>query len=389
MSFLNGRATIRRFRVVGPNNTNTPNETHLSLLGEHASGRSRMLSGDGVEIGWTAGDHVLDTTFDWGKNHLDGALLFAFRTDTMKLPADLLKSYYQIDLAALAKDNPSGRPSARQKREAKESARDRLETESRDGRFIKRKAVEVLWDMHVGELWLATASNTNLDRFVMLFQQTFVGLKLEVLGAGRIAYQIAEEKNSTREMDNAIPSPFLPGISPAEIVWNVDESSRDFLGNEFLLWLWFQCSEDSAELLMPDGSQTTCFFSKYLALDCPRGMTGKEAFSHEGPARMPEAMRGLQGGKLPRKAGLTLVRHDVQSDGMLVPEDMIWSGVKLPAPEEDDAGAFRSARLEQLREFVRTSDMLFETFLNERLGKEWAKTVGRITKWLGREGGAS
>ena len=47
--------------------------------------------------------------------------------DTDKIPGDLLRAYYAVELKALSKNNPSGFASARQKREAKEIARDRLE----------------------------------------------------------------------------------------------------------------------------------------------------------------------------------------------------------------------------------------------------------------------
>lgn len=384
MGFLKGSVSFTRFAVRGPRPT--LDETALSVLAAHAAGRSRVPSGDGVECGWVAGTHVLDTDFDWGKNVLDGCLLFGFRADTNKPPADVLRAYYEIDLKALAADNPSGFPSARQKREARESARDRLEGEAKDGRYVKRKVVECLYDP-AGELLFGSTAATHVTRFHALFHQTF-GLTLETVTAGRLASMLAEAAGTTRELDGAGPAPFVPGVSPADVAWVPDAASRDFLGNEFLLWLWFQCDEGSATIGLADGSEATAFFARSLTLDCPRGLTGAEAFRHEGPTRMPEALRGLQGGKLPRKAGLTLVRHDAQASGTLLAEALGWSAVKLPPPEEESDAARRSARLEQVREFVRTGDLLFGAFLAERLGPEWPRTVQRVGRWLGRSGEA-
>ena len=84
-----------------------------------SSANSRTASSDGVEAGWIAGDHILDNRFDLAKNIVNDTLHFALRVDTNKLPSDLLRAYTQVDLQALAKNNPSGTPSARQKREAK------------------------------------------------------------------------------------------------------------------------------------------------------------------------------------------------------------------------------------------------------------------------------
>ena len=125
MGFFNGRASFLRFRVDGP----APrmfSEEHLAMLAENAAGRQRMIAADGVEVGWTGGDHILDLQFDMAKNIINDMLFFNLRTDVMKLPGDLMRAYYAIDLAALAKNNPSGHASALNKREAKESARDSL-----------------------------------------------------------------------------------------------------------------------------------------------------------------------------------------------------------------------------------------------------------------------
>jgi hypothetical protein len=84
------------------------------------------------------------------------------RIDIDKIPADLLRAYYQVELEAAAANNPSGRPSARQKREAKEAARERLEEQAKDGRFRRRKAIEVLWDAQANELLFGT---TALGRY--------------------------------------------------------------------------------------------------------------------------------------------------------------------------------------------------------------------------------
>ena len=77
----------------------------------------------------------------------------------------------------------------------------------------------------------------------------------------------------------------------------------DFWGNEFLIWLWHTLQTDGDTLALPDGSEATVMVAKTLTLDCPRGETGRDCLTNEGPTRLPEAFRALQAGKLPRKAG--------------------------------------------------------------------------------------
>src|SRR5207249_8457086 len=158
---------------------------------EHAIGKQRVASGDGSQVGWIAADHILDTSFDLGKNVVNDALHVAMRVDEVKMPSDLLRAYYQVELQALAATNPSGHPSGKQKRQAREYAKDRLESEAKDGRYLRRKAIPVMWDAPSNELLVGTTSVTALDRLVTLSHQTFER-KFELLGAGRPAFNLAE-----------------------------------------------------------------------------------------------------------------------------------------------------------------------------------------------------
>ena len=380
MGFFTGRVTCARYRVAG----RAPGlfgPEHLAKLAEHAIGRQRLASADGVEAGWTAGDHILDTRFDLAKNVVNDTLHFALRLDFQKVPADLLRAYTQVELEALAAGNPSGIPSARQKREARQAARDRLEAESADGRFLRRKAIPLLWDGQSNELLVGTTSVTAVDRLLTLFQQTF-GSGFEQLSAGRQAFLQAEVRNQTRGVDDASPSAFVPGGAVNEMVWLPDEANRDFLGNEFLLWLWYVLENESDTLTLADGSEVSAMLARTLVLECPRGQTGRESIASDGPTRLPEAHRAIQGGKLPRKAGLTLVRHDVQYELTLQAETLAVTGARLPAPEADEERARLEERVTQLRHLIETLDLLFDAFGQRRLGAGWPKELARIQKWL-------
>src|SRR5262249_11027742 len=228
------------------------------------------------------------------------------RVDTDKIPGDLLRAYYAVELKALTKNNPSGLPSARQKREAKEIARDRLEEEAKDGRYRKRKCHPVLWDRLSNEVLFRSTSLTQVERLCGLFEQTF-GRELECITAGRRAHQLAELHERTRMVDDSAPSAFVPGVTPADVAWIADESSRDFLGNEFLLWLWYYTDAVSDTLQLADNSEVTVMLARSLTLECPRGQTGHETISHEGPTRLPEARRAIQAEKVAREGGGTPV----------------------------------------------------------------------------------
>jgi hypothetical protein len=384
MGYFTGRVTFARYRVTGaPPGMFGPE--HLERLQDHQAGRLRHTSADGVEIGWTAGDHILDTRFDLAKNIVQDTLHFALRIDAEKLPADLMRAYTQVELEALAAQNPSGRPSARQKREARDTARERLEAEAKDGRYLKRKAIEVLWDAPSNELLFGTASVTQVDRLFTLFERSF-GLKFEPVTAGRQAYMLAEPHSLSRGVDDAAPSNFLPGVSTPDVAWVPDDTSRDFLGNEFLLWLWYVLDSEADSIKLGDNSTVSAMMARTLTLECPRGQTGHETITSEGPGRLPEARRAIQSGKLPRKAGLTLVRHDQQYEFTLHAEMLAVGSAKLPPPPDDavEERARLEARVDQVRHLIETVDLLYDAFVRRRCGPEWGKELAKIQKWLAR-----
>jgi hypothetical protein len=385
MGFLSGRVSYLRFKVNGQA-PRVFDAEHIDRLTDRRAGRQRIASADGIETGWTAGDHILDTDFDFAKNIINDALHFELRVDEDKLPSDLLRAYTAVELKALSKNNPSGFASARQKREAKEIARDRLEQEAKDGRYRKRKSFPVLWDRLSNEVLFGATSITQVDRLCSLFEQTFQ-MELECITAGRRAFLLAELHGRTRTVDDSAPSAVIPGITPEDVAWIADESSRDFLGNEFLLWLWYQTDVESDTITLADDSEVTVMMARSLTLECPRGQTGHETISHEGPTRLPEARRAIQSGKLPRKAGLTLVRHDQQYELAIHAETLAVASAKLPPPPEDvtDARAKLEERITQIRNMIETVDLLYDAFGRRRFGKEWEGDLASMQKWLNRE----
>lgn len=375
MGFLNGRAQFARFKVQGRSAKHFTQE-HLDKLARHAIGTARVLAGDGVDVGWTAAGHLLDVRFDLAKNILGDCLFFACRIDQQTTPGDLLRAYTQVELEGMG-PNPSGR----QRREARMAARDRIEQEARDGRYLKRKAFEILWDGPSSEVLVASTSLAAVDRLLTLFQQTFHhGFQLQ--NAGRRAYDLAELRQQTRNVDDASPTVFVQGGSSEPPAWSPDENGRDFLGNEFLLWLWFVLETESDTIKLLDESEISVMLARNLVLECPRGETGRESITSDAPTRLPEARRAIQSGKLPRKAGMTLVRHERTYELTLHAESLAATGIKFPACEEEEEHARVLERVVLLRHLTESLDMLYDAFGRRRLGSDWPKELAKMKKWL-------
>jgi hypothetical protein len=186
-------------------------------------------------------------------------------------------------------------------------------------------------------------------------------------------------------VDDAGPAPFVPGVTPSEMAWAPDEANRDFLGNEYLLWLWYILETESDTIPLGDGSEAAVLLARTLVLECPRGQTGRESITSDGPTRLPEARRAIQSGKLPRKVGLIVVRHDQQYEMTLQAETLAVSGCRLPAPEAADERARLEERVTQLRHLLETLDLMYDVFSKRRASDAWTKELGRMQKWLQRE----
>jgi hypothetical protein len=384
MGLLTGAATFSRFRVSGPAPSMFGPEHLRALDNESISAIAENTAGPFV--GWSAGDHIMDTVFEFQKNVIEDTLSVQLCIETNTPPAERLKSYYQQDLIALAKNNPSGFPSALNKREAKEAAQDRIEQEAKDGRFIRRKVVDVMWDLKTSEVWFGSTSSGHATHLRVLFKNTF-GIELEPITAGEQARHTAEMDIEADAVEAATLSPFIGTKTPQECSWTVAADDRDFVGNEFLLWLWFQCDDDSATITLSDASKATVFLSKTLTLECPTGMGGKEVFTHEGPTRLSEAMQAIRSGKLPRRSGMIIVRHNTQYELVLGAETFAITGAKIPKPEEDglDNHGRRQARVDGLRSLMEAIDLLYLAFCRQRFSEAWGEQLPRMQAWLARE----
>ncbi len=388
MGFLNGRVTFTRYRVSGSSPLPFADDL-LALAVQHAAGRHGSADPtDGVSTGWSGGDHVLDLTFDLAKNVVNDALHFAIRIDTDKIPGSLLKAYTQIETEARAKLNPSGHPTKAQRQEAKEAARLRAEAEAGDGRFRRLNHYPVLWDGQTGVLYAGTTSTTVLERLGTLFRETF-DRNLEPITAGSLATSLAGpdagDRNQERLAEGMLS--FFGGEQSGltTVTWAENAPNMlDHLGNEFLVWLWHALLNDSDTVQLADGSEVAVMLTKTLTLDCPRGETGRDNLTDDAPTRLPEAFRALQSGKLPRKAGLILVRHGVQYELTLQAETLAVSGASIPKPEDEklSASEVRVARIDSLRHLTETLDLLFDAYCRRRAGSGWSQEVSRIRRWL-------
>lgn len=388
MAFLSGSVGFERFKVSGAKFKHFKEE-HIEALVQFAAGPNQIANAETTNVGFIAGDHLFDNQFDIEKNVIDNALHCAIRVDTNQVPSAIRKAWLQMELIALSKDNTSGRPTKAQRQEAKEAVEQRCEDEARTGKYHKMQEFPVLWDAQQQLLYIGSSSASAITHCADLFSRAFE-IELSRISAGTIVNQWAEQVKKTSEVDDLVPATFLPQRGQADSVWLNDfAESYDYLGNEFMIWLWWHLETQSDTIALSDESEVTAMFARTLSLECPLGETGKETIASECPVKLPEACQAIRAGKLPRKAGLTLVRHNQQFDLTLQAETFAISGAKIQADVADDPSEMRLNRIEAIRNLGQTVDLLFQAFCERRIGKKWTTDLENMRRWLQPENAKS
>lgn len=387
MGFLSGRATWERFYVGGK--AVPLDDQHIDELETHSIRERVGSSSDGTMVGFVGGDHVLDLEFRREKNIVNDALHAAVRIDSTRFPGDVKKAWLEMELAERSASNPSGFPTRKQRQEAKEAVEERCRAEMLTGKYKTMKQVPFLWDSRQDVLYLGSSSNAVIERFVPLFESSF-NRPLSRMSASSVAINKTVDRKLKRAFDDIQPAAFFGMTNKSySVSWLGGGGSLDFLGNEFLLWLWWQVESETDSIRLADASAVAVMMSKTLGLECPLAETGKETFSHESPIRLPESKHAVRLGKLPRRSGLTLVRHDEKYDLKISAETLGVSSAALPKLESETFVAMRQDRVDQIRHLAETVDLLFVAFVHSRLSDSWPNDLKKIRDWLRDEDNAS
>jgi hypothetical protein len=330
---------------------------------------------------------VFDGQFSFEHNVYADAVHFALRLDTNKVPGDVKKAWQIMEEEAVAKNNPSGFISKNQKSEVKDTIRRKMDEDLRSGKFRRSKLLPILWDLPTQTLF-CSATGASFEKLAEIFERTF-GLDLQPLTSGSLGLSLLAPKARKRDYEDLRATRFVSGPEGESQVpdypWVAKGAEpKDFLGNEFLLWLWHEADARTSHIPIEKG-EVTVFIDKSLDLDCAYGQTGKDTLRGDGPSRMPEARDALRTGKLPRKAGLILDVNRQQYVLTLSGDSMAVGAAKLPDVEEAESPrVFFEERVGLLRDLCTTIDGLFEAFLKVRTTGSWESQVGSIRRWIAK-----
>lgn len=375
---------MRRFSVWG-DGPKSADDSVLEALDRHKLQPNGDDAGAEIEYGWSGGRHLLDGRFDFERNVFNDAVSFAIRVDTNRVPAELRLAYKMMEEDAVAATNPSGFISKKQKKDVREGLARKLDEEIRSGKFRRGKLTPLLWDLR-SEAVYSPASAATAEKLMELFERSFK-LELRPLSAGSLAEKILSSHGRRRDYEDLRPTRFVLGDGGEgqypEYPWMAKGAQpKDFLGNEFLLWLWHETDRNDGAIKTESG-EMTLFIDKSLDLDCAYGQTGRDSLRGAGPSRMPEARDALRTGKLPRKMGLVFDVAGQQFTLTLNAETLGMTGARLPEVQEADSPrVIFEERITMLRDLWKGIDAMYEAFLKRRTSGGWESQITAMRKWI-------
>ncbi|HEY1683404.1 MAG TPA: hypothetical protein VGG19_01460 [Tepidisphaeraceae bacterium] len=384
MGFASGAISFRRYAVIGKQ-PDVVDQDLLDRLADHALKERELGIPEEEEYGWIGGRHILDGQFSFEHNVFADSLFCGLRLDTNRVPSSLKNAYQIMEEDAVAKTNPSGFISKQQKRTAKDTVRRKLEDELRTGRFRRSKMLPMLWDVPNATVY-CSATGKSQEKLLEIFERTF-SLELQPLSSGSLALRGLETQGKRRDYEDLRPTRFVPGPEGEgqmpDYPWTFKgDGPKDFLGNEFLLWLWHELLHGNGEIASEAGKSVAVMLDKSLDLDCAYGQTGRDSLRGDGACQMPEAMDALRSGKVPRKASMILNDGGQYYFGFNA-ESFAFSAMKLPEVEdaENDRVLFEE-RIGLLREGCKAIDAAYASFLKLRCASGWESAAGKIRKWI-------
>jgi hypothetical protein len=376
MGFDRGTIAFTRFKVTG-DSPGMPDEPTLERFSGLALRDGDLTSAE-IEYGWCGGRHVLDEAFAFGHNVYAECFRVGLRIDTNKVPSEIKKAYVALEEAEAGTDATQRKA----KRQAKENAARRIEEDLQSGKFRRSKMVEVLWDVPAGWVY-AAVSASQAEQLCELFERTH-GLVLEPITSGSLARRCFEARGKLREYEDLVPTRFFTPIDniPADYPWTAKgDQAKDFLGNEFLMWLW---NESLGEEVRLGDHAMSLMFARAMDVDCVYGSSGRAVLKQERPTAMSEAIEAARSGKVPRKAGLVIAIAGQLYSFTMAAETLSVSGLKLPEVENADTPrVLFEERITLLRDFNRWMDELFALFATVRGSSGWEAYVNNLRRRIG------
>ena len=166
---------------------------------------------------------------------------------------------------------------------------------------------------------------------------------------------------------------------------------KDFLGKEFLTWLWFRSDSAGGVVRAYNGVDIAVTFERFIMLESGRGDSEESVTCRGLQASLSEGMSALASGKKVSKAHIRIGSGEYEWKLTILGSTFDISSLRVPKTvqaghEEHEDLSYESRVLERgfmIVTAIKTMDQLFHTFLMKRLSDdEWPMEKQGINEWI-------
>lgn len=159
--------------------------------------------------------------------------------------------------------------------------------------------------------------------------------------------------------------------------------TKEFLGQEFLTWLWYYGENNNWKFSMTDGD-VHYGMDELLSLESDAPVS-KQRLSGPVPTNTPEARVGLSEGKKVDAARMVLVYRDREWTFTCNANDFKFSSLNLMKPTTANIEDRFTELVADLEDIAALFDHIYRCFLEIRLSPAWEETeLPSMRKWIER-----
>ncbi|MEE2829644.1 MAG: hypothetical protein VX498_10690 [Myxococcota bacterium] len=166
----------------------------------------------------------------------------------------------------------------------------------------------------------------------------------------------------------------------------LDHPASQFLGREFMLWLWWTSERDFGTADLPTYGTVDFWIDDHIQFRTPGDDPQIADLRGGAPATTIEARTALSSGKTVESARLGLRVKEREYSFSLRAEGLELSGVKVPSEMKEGSDERIFERMFLLDEVTGIIDAFFFRFLDKRLDPAWnTEQLPAIRDWVAGE----
>ncbi len=160
------------------------------------------------------------------------------------------------------------------------------------------------------------------------------------------------------------------------------QTNRNFLGREFLTWLWFKSESQNHKIKLKDLGEFQLFIDNKIVLSSASGSVRENSLKGGSPAYAQEATAALSAGKMLQEAKFILQNHELHWSFSISAEDLSLKSIRLPNVTKDTSKEHFAQRIAYGRMLNDIIDELYKEYMDLRLTDRFKQEAELIQEWL-------